>query len=99
MRFPVLSQTRFTPYTPRHTYRAPAGGARSVPRRQAFIAAIAKTFTKDVILLTRADGDSVPRGSRRSVLYEVAELRIWSISSPHGVKKECGDTSSTPSKG
>lgn len=70
MRFPTLSQTRFTPYTPRHTYRAPAGGARSVPRRQASIAAIAKTFTKDVILLTRADGDSVPRGSRRSVLYD-----------------------------
>ena len=31
--------------------------------------AIAKTFTKDVILLTRNDSEGVPRGTRRSVPY------------------------------
>ena len=66
----TLSQARLAPYTPHHTYRAPAGGAHAIPRRRTSVAAIAKTFTKDVILLTRADGDSIPRGSRRSVLYD-----------------------------
>ena len=74
VRFPTLSQTRFAPYTPRHTYRAPAGGARCVPRRRTPITAIAKTFTKDVILLTRNDGEGVPRGTRRSVLYDSGHI-------------------------
>ena len=74
MRFPTLSQTRFTPYTPRHTYRAPACRANSVPCRRASVAVIAKTFTKDVILLTRGDGDSIPRGTKRSVLYDSGRI-------------------------
>lgn len=38
------------------------------------IAAIAKTFTKDIILLTKADGDCVPRGSKRSSLYDSGRI-------------------------
>ena len=38
---------------------------------------IAKTFTKDVILLVRADGDCIPRGSRRAMLHD--ESRIANI--------------------
>ena len=40
------------------------------------MAAIAKIFTKDVILLIRADGDSIPRRSRRSVLYDSGRIAI-----------------------
>ena len=36
--------------------------------------AMAKPFTKDVILLTRADGDNIPRGSRRFVLYDSGRI-------------------------
>ena len=71
MRFPMLSQTRFAPYTP---YRAPAGGTRCIPRRRTAVAAVAKTFTKDVVLLTKDDGECIPRGSRRSVLYDGGQI-------------------------
>ena len=35
---------------------------------------IAKTFTKDIVLLTAADGDSVPRGSKRAVLHNDSRI-------------------------
>ena len=38
---------------------------------------IAKMFTKDVVLLTPADGDYLPRGTKRATLYD--EGRIANI--------------------
>ena len=73
-RFPTLAQSRFAPYVPRHTYRPPASSAR-VPRRSAAnVIGIAKTFMKDIILLTRADGDCLPRGTRRVMLHDKSRI-------------------------
>ena len=38
------------------------------------IMSVAKTFTKDVILLCKDDGDSIPRGARRSILYDSGRI-------------------------
>ena len=71
-RFPTV---RSAPYIPRHAYRAPAGARSSIPRRRAStVVAIAKTFTKDVVLLTRHDGDRVPRGARRAALHDSGRI-------------------------
>ena len=68
-RFPTIP-TRFAPYVPRHTYRAPAT-SRPIPRRRAStVVGIAKSFTKDIVLLTKDDGDSVPRGAKRGKLHD-----------------------------
>ena len=71
VRFPTFSQTRFAPYTPRHTYRAPAGGARCVSRRRTPIAAIAKTFTKDA---HKEWWWECTKGNRRSILYDSGRI-------------------------
>ena len=74
-RFPTLSQSRFAPYVPSHSYRPSAVSSTRFPRRRAStVIGIAKKFTKDIILLTRADGDSVPRGSRRAMLHDEARI-------------------------
>ena len=70
-----MGQRRFAPYIPWRTYRALAGTRSSIPRRRAYtVVGIAKTFTKDVVLLTRHDGDSVPRGARRSTLHDSGRI-------------------------
>lgn len=73
-RFPTLSQSRFAPYVPRHTYRPPASSTRFPRRRASTVVGVAKKFTKDIILLARADGDSIPRGSKRAVLHDEARI-------------------------
>ena len=73
-RFPTLATNRFAPYVPRHSYRPPASSVRVPRRRAANVIGIAKTFTKDIVLLTRADGDYIPRGSRRSVLHDESRI-------------------------
>ena len=72
--FPPLHKQGLAPYVPRHTYRAPAA-ARPIPRRRASsLVAILKSFTKDIILLTKQDGDGVPRGARRGTLHDYRRI-------------------------
>ena len=35
---------------------------------------MAKTFTKDVVLLAKSDGDCIPRGARRSAMYDRGKI-------------------------
>ena len=71
--FPTLtgqSRQRVHPYIPRHTYTPPMRPR--VQRTRAStpaIVSIAKSFTRDVILLAPSEG-CVPRGSTRAALHD-----------------------------
>ena len=73
-RFPTMGPARIAPYVPRHTYRAPAT-TRALPRRRASsVIGISKSFTKDILLLTKEDGDAVPRGAKRGKLHDEGRI-------------------------
>lgn len=76
-RFPTISSRRMqaAPYIPRHTYTLPARPSRSVPQRRASnVVGVSKTFTRDVVLLTKSDDGTIPRGARRAVLYDKGRI-------------------------
>ena len=72
--FPTLRQSRFSPYVPRHMYRPPPASL-CIPQRWASsVIGIAKTFTKDIVLVTELDGDIIPRGIRKAVLHDKGRI-------------------------
>ena len=65
---------RLHPYLPRHTYTAPIRSrVQSGRSSSGRVFAIAKTFTRDVVLLAPSE-TSVPRGTSRSVLHDEGRI-------------------------